>query len=97
MQDRHLLVKISERLRLGIELLKSGLQNLGLVVGATHERPIAIGTDRALRELGAGSAGREPASTALQTAGDSVADSLLRHFQPDREIKRGVQPFQDGQ
>src|ERR1700676_3011170 len=95
MQDRHLVVKRSERLRLGIEFLQPRLQHAGVIVGASHEWSVAIRANWTLGELGAGRTRGETASATLQSAGYSVAHSLLRYFQPNGEIERGAQPFQN--
>src|SRR6266536_127459 len=95
MQDRHLAVKGSERLGLRFELRKSRLQHSHVVIIPSHKRSIAIRTNRALREFRAFNAGGKPAGATLETAGDTVTHSLLRHFKPDCQIEGSTQPRQD--
>src|SRR6266566_1682363 len=95
MQYRHLAVKGSERLGLRFEFKKSLLQHSHVIISPSHERSIAIRTNRALREFRAFNAGSEPADAALETARDTVAHSLFRHFEPNRQVESCAQSRQD--
>src|SRR5437899_12696485 len=95
MQDRHLAVKGSERLGLRFEFRKSLLQHGHVIIIPSHKRSIAIRTNWSLREFRAFNAGSEPAVAALETARDTVAHSLFRHFEPNRQVDGCAQSRQD--
>src|SRR5438034_7822789 len=95
MQDRQLAVKGSERLGLRFEFRKSLLQHSHVIISPSHERSIAIRTNRALCEFRAFNAGSEPAGAALQTASNAVVHSLFRHLEPNRQVESCAQPRQD--
>ena len=64
-----LLIKVGQRLRLGVEFRQPLLQNRRVVVVAPNKRAIAIGTDRAFRKTSRSSAlVVKPQPLALQTA-----------------------------
>src|SRR5689334_11091387 len=95
MEDRHLLIKLRQRLRLAVELLKPLLQNRNIVVVATNKRPIAKRTDRTLRKMCGAGAGGESAAATLQTARNSFANGLFRYLEPNGEVERRMMSFQD--
>src|ERR1700730_10987863 len=95
MQDRHLPVVTCQWLSFCVKFLQTIFQDTLIIVAASHEWAIAIGTYRTLGELGAVRTRRKSATAALQPTRDSIAHGLLRDFQPNREIERCAQPLQD--
>src|SRR6266568_671207 len=95
MQDRDLGIIGGERLGLSLKFGEALLQHSEVIIVPTHERSIAIGTNRALGELGALDTGREPAGATLETARNAVAHRLFRDFQPNHQVESSPQPGQD--
>lgn len=81
------LVEGRKRLSLRVKFLQPFLQHLGIIIVASDERAITIGTDRPFGEDRAAQARREAASLALQPACYPVDDGLLGHLEPDGQIE----------
>ena len=82
---------------LGIDLLQPMSQRTAaIVISSPNQRSIAIRTNWPFREDRTGRTRGESAGLALQTAQDTIAHSVLRNIQPDREVERGAMTSQDG-
>src|SRR5205085_4470439 len=71
------------------------LQNFHVVVISPHQRSLTVGTDRALGKIPRRHTGYKPATATLQSPRNTLADSFLGNFEPDREIKGGVMPYEN--
>src|SRR5207244_12936174 len=66
------------------------LQNLEIVIVPPNQRPFTIRTDCALRKIPSRHTSNKPATAALQSPRNTLADRFLGNFEPDREIEWGM-------
>src|SRR4029077_10249256 len=83
-QDRHLPVKIRERLCLGVVFAQPCLQYAHVIIASALEPPFAIRTNRTIGKLCAVHTGRETAGPTSQPSENSRPDRVSRNPQPDR-------------
>src|SRR5207244_7859149 len=80
-QDRHLPIKICERLRFGVIFAQPRLQHTRVIVAPTFQAALAIWTNRSIGKLRAVGARREAACAALQSTGNSCSNDLFRYYE----------------